>query len=334
MLVAFFLPWGQFMGASASAYDATKLGSYANLLWLVPLFAAATLGNEYFRGPLTVFPVLTSIFALYILAFAADRAPVNALHVFSIGAYVNLLASVALLTHELGFIPKFGFAPPSTNKKLRSSAEGAASPPAPSPQSSGAGSMHSPSAPPDRVSNVSASEKNTLLDALDSEALAKTHTKVREVLSYISADYFKSLKDVELNHFLVKTQLTELFEHETYFRFEISSDVLRFEFRHYCGFLEEDTARDEMLAILKENNQSLGTTSCYACVQVINGTPYISLQSNHSYLMKWPSTEIADMINLQFHDLKMSVFFLFKTDPPIAPAIKVFGPSNPRTPRE
>ncbi len=65
------------------------------------------------------------------------------------------------------------------------------------------------------------------------------HTKIQEVLSHVSKDYFKNFEEVDKNHYRVSTQLTELFEHETYFRFEISSDVLRFEIRHFLGFLEQ-----------------------------------------------------------------------------------------------
>jgi hypothetical protein len=47
--------------------------------------------------------------------------------------------------------------------------------------------------------------------------------------------------------------------------------------------------------------------------------------------MKWEPADIAEMINLQFHDLKMSPLLLLNSDPPIAPAIRVFGPNNRRS---
>lgn len=161
----------------------------------------------------------------------------------------------------------------------------------------------------------------------------KINPKVRDVLARLSTNYFKSFEEVDTHIYRVTTQLTELFEHETYFRFEISSDVLRFEIKHFLGFLDEQSTREDLVDILKENDATFGTTSCYVCLKSINNSQYVSLQNNHCFLMKWESADIAEMINLQFHDLKMSAFFLFKTDPPIAPAIKVFGPDNPRTPK-
>lgn len=172
------------------------------------------------------------------------------------------------------------------------------------------------------------------IKAPSSQAVGQeTHPKIRELLSHLGTGYFKDFEEVGENLYRVTTQLTELFGHDTYFRFEIYSDVLRFEIRHFFGYLNEQSTIHDLIDILKENDRSLGTTSCYACLHPphpSNGISYVSLQNNHSYLMKWESADIAEMINLQFHDLKMSGYLLLKRDPPIAPAIRVWGPDNPR----
>lgn len=161
-----------------------------------------------------------------------------------------------------------------------------------------------------------------------------THPKVREILFHVDKEYFKHFEEMEENLFSVTTQLTELFEHQTCFRFDICDDVLRFEIKHFLGFLDERSTFDDLLNILQENDHSIGTTSCYVCLHPphsSNGVSYVSLQNNHSFLMKWESADIAAMINLQFFDLKNSGYFLFKYDPPIAPAIRMWGPDNPRS---
>jgi hypothetical protein len=107
ILVSFFLPWGQLFGASASAFDATKLGSYANWLWLIPGLAAATIANELLHERFTVFPVLASIAPLYVLLFAADKSGGNVFHFFAIGAYLTFACAIALLLYELGLIKSF-----------------------------------------------------------------------------------------------------------------------------------------------------------------------------------------------------------------------------------
>ena len=98
IVVAFFLPWAQLFGFSASGYGVTKLGSYANLLWLIPAAGLLALVLNLQASPhRTTGGVIAGLMPWLALVFAVADVGNNLFHLLSIGAYVTLAASLTLL---------------------------------------------------------------------------------------------------------------------------------------------------------------------------------------------------------------------------------------------
>lgn len=116
LLVAFFLPWLQILGEGASAYDLTRLGSYANALWVVPTLAGITVAVSQVGGNNRPLAVITGIVTLAGIVYGfyqlagvldvlgaevtpevADNIAELLAHSVAIGLYLTALASVGLI---------------------------------------------------------------------------------------------------------------------------------------------------------------------------------------------------------------------------------------------
>ncbi len=104
MLAAFFMPWFQLFGAGISGYNLGRLGSYGNLAWLVPVLAGVTIVTSLCNVDNRVPGIFTGLVPLVAVGYgvvrltsAADDALELLGHVTSIGVYVTLICSVALL---------------------------------------------------------------------------------------------------------------------------------------------------------------------------------------------------------------------------------------------
>lgn len=123
-------------------------------------------------------------------------------------------------------------------------------------------------------------------------------------------DWISGYEELEDNRFKVKTPLNSFnafsdFCHETYLTFEATEDVLRLYVRHTLGAVDADspTLFEDLFKLLKMNNGSFDCSSAYVAIHHSDGIPYASLQSYRTFLMKWPSTEIADQVDLLIGDM-------------------------------
>jgi len=104
----------------------------------------------------------------------------------------------------------------------------------------------------------------------------------------------------------VITSLTKSLNHRSFITYDITSDqqVVRFETKYVFGNLYyKKMSIEDLLDILRQNDGTFLTTSCYAATQVIDDFEYISVQSCSPFLLKWPTKEIAEMLDLVFWDI-------------------------------
>lgn len=109
ILGAFFLPWFQLFGFAASGYNLGRLGSYGNYAWIIPILAGATILVSLSGGPNRPVGAFTGIVPLAAILYgwvrlgsegggdAMSQVSQMAGQVLSIGAYITLLCSVAII---------------------------------------------------------------------------------------------------------------------------------------------------------------------------------------------------------------------------------------------
>jgi tetratricopeptide (TPR) repeat protein len=110
LFAAFFMPWVQLFGFGMSGYNLGQLGSYGNYSWIIPLLAGATILVSLLGANNRVLGAISGIVPLGALLYGVLRlssgggAQVTrgvleiAQHVLSIGAYLTIIFSVALIT--------------------------------------------------------------------------------------------------------------------------------------------------------------------------------------------------------------------------------------------
>jgi hypothetical protein len=109
ILAAFFMPWVQVLGVGMSGYNLGSLGSYGNYAWVVPILAGGTIllsftgVNNRGIGALTgIVPLGALVYAFIRLSSeggsnASESAFKFAQQVFSIGMYLTIIFSIAIL---------------------------------------------------------------------------------------------------------------------------------------------------------------------------------------------------------------------------------------------
>ena len=97
LLLFFFLPWLQLLGFNASGYDMQKLGSYAELVWLVPVCAGLTLLAGLYGQRQTVLAQVTGALPFLGLVYALTKLGDQVFHALAIGAYLTLITAGVLL---------------------------------------------------------------------------------------------------------------------------------------------------------------------------------------------------------------------------------------------
>ena len=153
---------------------------------------------------------------------------------------------------------------------------------------------------------------------------------IDSILEALKRNYVKKYITFEgcgSDSFEVKTELNDILAHRTFFNFEICGDTIRFEVKLIFGVLdpEGDYNLRDVLAMLKHNNGTFGSTSSYLALIESDGVYLATLQSCRTFLNKWDTNDIAAMIDLAYQDIYMSPYFMIDMEPPIAPAIKKFG---------
>lgn len=109
ILGAFFMPWVQLFGFAASGYNLGQLGSYGNYAWIIPILSCATIitslagSDNRGIGALTgIVPIGAIAYGLIRLAAEGGGDALNGIirmasQVLSIGAYVTIICSVAIV---------------------------------------------------------------------------------------------------------------------------------------------------------------------------------------------------------------------------------------------
>ena len=109
VLVSFFLPWFQLFGHGISGYQIGSLGSYGNYAWIIPILAVGTILLTFARQNNRIVGAFTGLVPIGVLIYAIGRVAAEgggrateqvlqvAEQVFSIGAYLTILCSLALL---------------------------------------------------------------------------------------------------------------------------------------------------------------------------------------------------------------------------------------------
>lgn len=123
------------------------------------------------------------------------------------------------------------------------------------------------------------------------------------------------------------TSLTKILGHRAFVKYELTPDqeIVRFEINYLFGNLNQqrELTIEDLLGILRQNSGTFMTTSCFLSTKQIEGIDYTFLQSCLPFLLKWPSGEIAEMIDLVFLDIR-SGFIIG----PWPESIYIFQPIN------
>jgi hypothetical protein len=109
MLAAFFMPWIQLFGVGMSGYNLGRLGSFGNYAWAIPILAGATILLTFSGINNRGIGALAGAFPLGALAYGlirlSNEGPPGAIqdalkmaqHVLSIGLYLTIIFSVAII---------------------------------------------------------------------------------------------------------------------------------------------------------------------------------------------------------------------------------------------
>lgn len=135
------------------------------------------------------------------------------------------------------------------------------------------------------------------------------HEKINEIFSCLLDINPESYKKIEPEDGYVEliTNLTELMDHRTFIKYEITSDneMVRFEINYMFGSISQNRELSvyDILELLRLNHGTFMLTSCFLSAKEVNGFDYIFLRSCLPFLLKWPSEEIAEMVNSVLHDI-------------------------------
>jgi len=118
------------------------------------------------------------------------------------------------------------------------------------------------------------------------------HPKVAEIIASMSKDFVPNYKEFEENRIVVNTNRPA---HTIYILADVCADVLRIDLRYTFGVLNTDNlSAQSLFELLLQNNGSFRMSSSYLAVTIMDNMPVVSFQTNRTFLMEWPSIEIAD----------------------------------------
>lgn len=102
MLVCFFLPWLNFLGANPSGFDVQKQGGEAWLLWLMPAACLFTVfaGMKGWNQKLSA--SMCGLLPFIFLAYGIAREGETLISVLNSGAYLSLLFGAVLVVAGRG----------------------------------------------------------------------------------------------------------------------------------------------------------------------------------------------------------------------------------------
>ncbi|NUM77077.1 hypothetical protein HUU40_22190 [candidate division KSB1 bacterium] len=101
MIAAFFLPWAQIFGFSASGYNLGKLGSYANLAWLIPGMSVAVIALRLAGKSIKIAALITGLMPFVGLLYGVSKIGDKLFHVVGVGVYLTLALGLILILASL-----------------------------------------------------------------------------------------------------------------------------------------------------------------------------------------------------------------------------------------
>lgn len=107
MIISFFLPWAQIWGFSASGYNLGKLGSYANLAWLIPCMSVVVIVLGLAGKSVKIAGLLTGLLPFAGLLYGISEIGDKLFHVIGIGVYLTLATGLLLILTSLNVIKGF-----------------------------------------------------------------------------------------------------------------------------------------------------------------------------------------------------------------------------------
>ncbi|MBI3756213.1 MAG: hypothetical protein HY265_08645 [Deltaproteobacteria bacterium] len=104
MIGFFFLPWVQFLGVNASGYDITKLGSYANWAWAIPVAAGLTVAFSFAVNNAKPLAIITGLLPFIGLAYVLSQMGKDLFHILAIGVYLTLVVGLLMILFASGVL--------------------------------------------------------------------------------------------------------------------------------------------------------------------------------------------------------------------------------------
>jgi branched-chain amino acid transport system permease protein len=99
LVVFFFLPWAQLFGFGVSGYNLGQLGSYGNLAWLILVGGIATIAAIVLEADEALARMVAGVTGFLPwagLLYGLSKVGTDLFQILSIGAYLTLLAGLAL----------------------------------------------------------------------------------------------------------------------------------------------------------------------------------------------------------------------------------------------
>lgn len=104
MIGFFFLPWAQLGGMNGSGYEISKLGSYANWAWAVPVAAGLTVALSFVVNNAKPLSITTGLLPFIGLAYGLSKVGKDIFHVLAIGVYLTFVAGLLMILFASGVL--------------------------------------------------------------------------------------------------------------------------------------------------------------------------------------------------------------------------------------
>ena len=106
MIGFFFMPWTQLFGLGASGFQIARLGSYGNLVWVIPILAGVMLFTAFNGTSNKALQITTGVAPFVGLVYVVAKLRSDIFHVLAIGSYLTLIAGAGIIVFALGFAGK------------------------------------------------------------------------------------------------------------------------------------------------------------------------------------------------------------------------------------
>jgi hypothetical protein len=118
MICFFFLPWTQLLGINGSGYELSKLGSYGNWAWVIPIAAIVTLAISIAGNEAKPLHILTGLLPYVGVAYGLSQAGKDLFHFLAIGVYLTLVAGLFMIMFATGVLGTKGVEATTTSEGI------------------------------------------------------------------------------------------------------------------------------------------------------------------------------------------------------------------------